>query len=375
MISTHPIQYHAPVYRMLQAKFGIPVTAIYRSDFSITGYEDKEFNATFAWDVDLLSGYQSIFLSKVRESLQDVLQRVKPKAVLLIGYSSRFYRMAFYHVLKEGYPVLFRGETTDHAKSRNFLKAWIRDHILRAFYKKCYRLLYIGQYSYKHFKRLGVPDEKLIFSPYCIDASSFKCDEDVRLGLRQAVRQSMGIAETKKVLLFSGKLSFRKGADLFLKAVKGLPLKITEDIEIVFLGSGELKDMLEGLAQTVPQLKVHFVGFKNQSQLSPYYHAADLLILPSRHSETWGLVVNEALQHGLPCVVSEAVGCAPDLIEPGVTGEICKVASIESMASAIQRALSLINRLDIRNECRRKVSGYSIEKAAEGIAKAYKSIL
>ncbi len=107
--------------------------------------------------------------------------------------------------------------------------------------------------------------------------------------------------------------------------------------------------------------------------MSPYYHASDLLVMPSRN-ETWGLVVNEALQHGLPCVVSESVGCSPDLIEPGITGEKCAANSVVSLTLAIQRAFVLMERWDIRKKCREKVEAYTMEKAAEGIAKAYQEI-
>ena len=56
-----------------------------------------------------------------------------------------------------------------------------------------------------------------------------------------------------------------------------------------------------------------FVGFLNQTEISRAYVAADCLVLPSDHGETWGLVVNEALASGLPCLVSDACGCAEDL--------------------------------------------------------------
>jgi glycosyltransferase involved in cell wall biosynthesis len=113
------------------------------------------------------------------------------------------------------------------------------------------------------------------------------------------------------------------------------------------------------------------VGFKNQKALSPFYHCADLLALPSRFGETWGLVVNEALHHGMPAIVSDAVGCAPDLIEPGATGEVFEANSMQLLASAIQRALRLVGLPEIRKTCRNKVAGYAVEKAAEGIARAY----
>ncbi len=77
------------------------------------------------------------------------------------------------------------------------------------------------------------------------------------------------------------------------------------------MGSGAEHESLQQLAANAPALRVRFVEFQAQRQLSPYYHAADLLVLPSLEAETWGLVVNEALHHGLPGVVSEAVGCRP----------------------------------------------------------------
>src|SRR5450631_4008389 len=98
VISTHPIQYQAPVYRALQTQFGIPTTVIYGSDFSIAGYRDREFGATFAWDTDLLSGYESVFLSTVAhggaasdgevtaKGAAAALHKLRPSAVLLLGY-------------------------------------------------------------------------------------------------------------------------------------------------------------------------------------------------------------------------------------------------------------------------------------------------
>src|SRR5437870_7925598 len=94
VIETHPIQYHVPVYRHLQQRFGIPVTVVYGSDFSIAGYHDREFGSDFAWDTDLLSGYTSVFLSRSVEGgasndrevntrgLASALGRLQPEAVL-----------------------------------------------------------------------------------------------------------------------------------------------------------------------------------------------------------------------------------------------------------------------------------------------------
>jgi glycosyltransferase involved in cell wall biosynthesis len=386
VVESHPVQYHAPVYRTLQERYGVPVTVIYGSDFSVAGYHDREFRAAFAWDVDLLSGYRSVFLSRMADGGSRSLDRVSARGlgralrtagrgpVMLVGYRG-FHRTAFIQAWRSRRPLLLRAETADHAVARNAVKAAVRDQILRGLYAACTRLLYIGRKSEQHFQRLGVPDTKLVFSPYCVDTASFLLDEASRDTLREAARRELNVAPDQLVLVFAGKLSRRKGPDVLVSAVKALPREFQDRILVAFLGSGELRAELESRAACAPAVRVHFCGFKNQTELSRYYHAGDLLVLPSRHSETWGLVVNEALGHGVPCVVSEAVGCAPDLIEPNVTGEIAVADSVESLAAAIVRARSLVGHPDIRRRCRDRVSSYTVDRAAHGIAAAYQAVV
>jgi glycosyltransferase involved in cell wall biosynthesis len=100
-----------------------------------------------------------------------------------------------------------------------------------------------------------------------------------------------------------------------------------------------------------------------------------MLVLPSLQSETWGLVINDALHHGLPCIVSEAVGCAPDLVETGVTGRVFSTGTVSDLATSIAQMLPLTNRADVREKCREKVAGYTVEKAAEGIARAFSGVV
>ena len=386
VIETHPIQYHAPVYRALQARYGIPVTAIYGSDFSVQGYRDQEFGATFAWDTDLLSGYRPLFLSRVAEGgarafeqvsprgLARALRQVAPTATLVCGYSPRFHQVALFEAWRARRPILFRAETTDHAQVRGDLKSWVRDRALRAIYARCARLLYVGQHSLHHFKRLACPDDKLVFSPYCVDTSPFAGDEAARARLREVTRAQLDIAPDRRVLLFSGKLSARKGPDVLLEAVKRLPAEERQSSLVLFLGSGDMQEALREQARRAPAVEVVFAGFQNQTRLSAYYHAADMLVLPSQHSETWGLVVNEALFHGLPCVVSDGVGCGPDLIVPGATGEIFRSDSAAELASAVTRVAALIGRAEVRDQCRAAVARYSVERAAAGIADAYAAV-
>ena len=383
VVSTHPIQYHAPVYRTLQTQFDVPVTAIYGSDLSVEGYRDREFGVEFAWDTDLLSGYSSVFLSRVAgggaKSVEEVtangvgqaLRRIQPHAVLLIGYSLALYRAAFRHAQQMRLPVLFRAEVTDHAIARGRLKSVLRDRALRLFYRRCAALLYIGRRSQLHYRRLGCPDKKLFFSPYCVDTVPFQSDEAARECIRSATRAELNLTDDQQVIIFCGKLSSRKGPDLAVQAIKQLPDDLRKRTALIFLGDGEMRSALQSMALSSPAVETRFLGFQNQRMLSQYYHAADGLVLPSRQGETWGLVVNEALHHGIPCVVSDVVGCAPDLIQPGITGEIYQSGQADDLARALARVMQTPNSEARRARCRQQVEGYTVAHAADGIAHAY----
>jgi len=160
-----------------------------------------------------------------------------------------------------------------------------------------------------------------------------------------------------------------------LAAVGDLARTLHRPLTVVFLGDGDLRAALEAESRALHTVRAEFLGFKNQRELSPYYHAADVMVLPSQHSETWGLVVNEALMHGVPCVVSSAVGCGDDLIVPGRTGEVFEVGSRDSLVAALTRVGDLVGRIDIRDACRAQVARYSVDRAACGIAQAYRSVV
>jgi glycosyltransferase involved in cell wall biosynthesis len=387
VIETHPVQYHAPVYQALARGHGIPVIAVYGSDFSVAGYRDREFGSRFAWDTDLLSGYTPYFLSRVAEGgaagwdqvsargLSGLLKHLSAAAVLLVGYSPRFYQHSAWEAWKKGLPLLFRGETTDHARGRGAVKHWLRDRFLVWLYRHCSALLYVGQRSLQHYQRLGSPADKLYFSPYCVDLTAFRPAEVDRGQFRLAARAELGLAEGSLAVLFSGKLVPRKAPDLLVQAVRSLPAETRERVVVLCLGDGELREPLRDLAGAEPSVAIRFLGFQNQHAMSRFYHAADLLALPSREGETWGLVVNEALHHGLPCVVSDRVGCAPDLVEPGVTGEVFPAESEQALGEALQRGLRLAGGPDVRETCRRRASNYTVEAAAAGIARAYQAVI
>lgn len=381
---THPVQYHAPVYRAVHEEHGVQVSLLYGSDFSVVGYRDAEFGTSFAWDTDLLGGVNHRFLNRMTDGgsacyeqvsgagVASALAAMAPRAIMGLGYAHPFDRAVLDAARSLNVPLLFRGETSDHAQQRSWLKRLIRDLLLRRLYARCAALLFVGERSQQHFRRLGVPEQKLFFSPYCVESKTFHLKTEDKSALRRETRAQWGIAQDELVIIFSGKLSERKGVDLIPGAVRSLPHR--GRVHLLFLGDGALRRQLETDCAQVPFLKATFAGFQNQSALSGFYHAADLLVLPSRANETWGLVVNEAMLHGLPCVVSHAVGSQPDLVLPGMTGEVCIAGDQASLAQALERCLDLAAASATATRCRELVAKYSIRAAASGIALAIRSL-
>ena len=384
---THPIQYHAPVWRQMVQEEEVPLQVIYGGDFSVQGYRDREFGQSFKWDQDLLSGYASQVLRPMAQGgpscyeevtakgLDAALLQAQPAALLIQGYHHVWDRAALRWARQQHVPVLFRGETSDAPRpGRALWKSLLRDALLRRLYRRFSACLYLGQGSRAHYERLGVPAERLIHSPYCVSTASFELEPLALTGLRDSTRQELAIPEDAFVMIFSGKLSRRKGVDLIPLAVRQMPFLRGRQVVLLFLGAGELQEELRQLCAEPPQVEVRFTGFQNQSQLSRFYAVADLLVLPSRELETWGLVVNEALHHGLPCVVSRAVGSAPDLIEPAATGEVFATNSVAALAEALDRCARYATLPATADRCRAQVAAYSISQAASGIALAWKRL-
>ena len=304
IFETHPVQYHAPVYRKV-AEMGVPLEVVYGSDFSLRGYRDKEFGASFAWDKDLTEGMKCQFLEPEAGSYEEVtgkgigqaLDKIRPQAALLCGYSHAFDKKAFVECRRRKIPILLRAETTDHAVKRSWLKNRLRDWKLRVIYRECALVLPIGIRSREHYHRLGVPEQKMVDSPYCVDEDAFLWDEAARGRLRAVQRTRMGIGDRgegieggAKWILFSGKLVWRKGPDLLVEAA-GRLRKEGVDVGLVFCGSGKMEAQL---TKRCEKLKVPavFLGFVNQSGLSEIYHACDLFCLPSRegrHGVWWSM--------------------------------------------------------------------------------------
>lgn len=381
--ATHPIQYQAPLWRRLASMPGIEFEAFFGTDMSVRGYTDKEFGTKVAWDTPLTAGYVHHFLStdpRIEEvtaklptahGLRSHFARFRPDVVLLTAYAGRFHLGAWRAARSVGAKVIIRHEASDVAVSRSRLKGALRDFLLRRFYTRLDGFAVIGTEARRHLLRLGVPERKMVPAPYCVD-SDFFAGEVVRWGpRREELRRELGISPDDLAVVFSGKLVAKKDPLLIPAALQRLDSSLRKRVHLLVAGDGELRGELERECRGAIGPRAHFLGFLNQSEIGRAYAAADLLVLPSRRGagETWGLVVNEAMQFGLGVVVSDGVGCAADLVGAEDSDFVFPSGDAEQLAGALRRSMELGSAKRALNSvrARTRVADFSCLRAAEGV--------
>ena len=155
------------------------------------------------------------------------------------------------------------------------------------------------------------------------------------------------------------------------------------DSAIVFVGDGPERSRMESLAASASarpnSAKVRFLSFSNQSEMPSRYMMADVFVLPSKGNyETWGLAVNEAMNMGVPCIVSERVGCQRDLVTSEETGWVFDSCSQRSLKDALSTALEQLGsegrRQAIHAAVARRMEGYTYRATTDGLLAALHSI-
>jgi glycosyltransferase involved in cell wall biosynthesis len=278
--------------------------------------------------------------SRFAESLPELLRKTGTTVVWVQGWQVAAYWQAVWLAHRTGLQVWLRGESKAMGRKAVWKRA-IKQPLLDSVVRRVDHLLCIGTANRDLYRSHGVPEEKLHLAPYAVDNERFELQAEAIRGQRSEIRDQWRIPKDAHVVLFCGKFIPKKrpldlinAAQLFLRSHPDLK------VHLLFVGSGELGGQLRAHCQVIfdadspgPQFSAprpnapdsvlsaprpslppaSFVGFLNQTEISKAYVAADALVLPSDYSETWGLVVNEAMASGLPCIISNRCGSAPDL--------------------------------------------------------------
>ena len=345
VLTTHPIQYQVPLWQALARDGRVPFEVWYLTDHGIRVSYDREFSNNFAWDLDMLDGYPYRFLTtapgatpvsfwrcRLREALAKRLRVTGATALWVQGWQVAAYWQAVRAAKRAGVQVWLRGESNDLV-SPAIWKRGVKSLLLGEFFQRVDHFLYIGTANRRFYEKFGVPASRLHPGLYAVDNDRFAREAKNLQSRRPEIRARWGIPEDAYCVLFCGKFIPKKRPhDVIAAAQRLIKSGQIPNIHLLFVGSGELEDELRrsclvfkeayrghsgryAAAENSDRPAASFPGFLNQSQICQAYVAADSLVLPSDYGETWGLVVNEAMATGLPCVLSDRCGAAMDLAE------------------------------------------------------------
>jgi len=228
----------------------------------------------------------------------------------------------------------------------------------------------------KHLKEQGFTSECIKIVPNPVNIENYKLD----VGKRKDLRDKEGVQEGEIVILGMGRFVPWKGFDLLIRAVSSLDVQ--RPLRLWLVGDGPMKDELMKLAKDVtgddPGKHVKFFPFAKD--VRPFLWASDLFVQPSHYvpgsggPEAFGLALLEAMASGLP-VVAFACGGTLDLVQDGRTGWLAEPGSLDSLKSAISRAINALKFKQREQIDSEEIERFNVKNIAGEFVLLYKNVL
>jgi glycosyltransferase involved in cell wall biosynthesis len=386
---SHPIQYQAPLLKLIANQNKIKLLTIFRSDVSVGVFFDNEFGVSMKWDTPLTEGYDHIFLkslgsaikfsflSPINYGLMHILLKRRIDILWVHGWGSLFQIYAIFMARILGIKVLIRGESNLHTSAVKGWKSPLKKLFLRFLFRRVNGCLAIGSLNKDFYHHYGVSDSKIFLVPYVVDNKFFQKKSLLSPEDTLQLSSRYDLDKTRKIILFASKMIERKRAIDLLRAY----FLLTNHYQgfsmpyLLFIGDGDERKVLEEIANAHTSKDfIKFLGFQNQTELPKFFSLCDVFVLPSE-DEPWGLIVNEAMNAARPIIASDQVGCALDLIKNGVNGYIFKAGDHVQLAEYMLKILSSDVRIDIMgNASLNIINNWGYEQAILGMNNALESL-
>lgn len=392
IVVSHPTQYYAPWFRHIASTGELALKVYYLWDFGVQDRFDPDFGRSLAWDIPLLDGYDWEFVPNVsadpgttrfggldNPDLNNRLAAEQPDAIILFGYAYKTHMRLLLSSRLRHIPILLRGDSHDIARATR-LRQRAAQLLRRMLFRRLAGALAVGSANRSYFLAAGMPADNIHMVPHCVDNARFsaaatRADIDA-----SALRAEWGVPQDAVLVMFAGKFEDKKRPLDLLEAFCALeqePAVVAAKPVLVLVGDGAHASRLRARAGGRLGKSVFIVPFQNQSRMPTVYAAADLLVLPSYgNGETWGLVINEAMNLGVPCLVSSHVGGGQDLVRPGETGWCFPAGDERALVDTLREAITCGpgQRRGLGDAARRNVQAhFSFEVASAALVGAVES--
>jgi glycosyltransferase involved in cell wall biosynthesis len=336
----HPVCYHyrVPIFRHLTSHPALDVRIFVGSGISGT----KAVNAkdTSGLNMQVMWTLKKQIISKGRcipvlfnPSLPYQLIRWNPDVLLVLGGDT------LNNLLVLAYAKLFRKPivwwSLGELRGRKYSG-------MSAFNRRIYQFVerhataYLGYSSVAidYFHRMGYEPHRCFNLVNVVDTDLVKKHIDETCDIVEPLRDHLRLRD-KLVLLYVGALTTSKRIDRLILAFTEIAKSFNE-VRLLVIGDGPERKSAEALTKELAILdRVIFVGEVFEG-VSAYFQLADLLVVPG----TGGLVISEAMTHGLPVICSIGDGTEIDLIKEGRNGYLIPETGIDALVNAIRKCLS-----------------------------------
>jgi glycosyltransferase involved in cell wall biosynthesis len=382
LVATHPVQYSAPIFRLMAQDPRLEIQVAYCSMQGAEGHLDPDFGIEVKWDVPLLDGYPWVqmpnrspfprpgtFLGLFNPGIARLISRGKFDAVVLYtGYMCATFWIALAAAKWNRLPVLFGTDAYElAARGSQAWKRWIKRRLWPRLFGLADVVLAPSSGTVALMRSLGIPADRIALTPYCVD-NGWWMEQSAKVD-RRAARGRWNVQDDAIVILFCAKLQpWKRPLDL----LRAFAQVADHNAHLVFAGDGPLRAALELEARSLGvSERVRFLGFVNQSGLPETYRTSDILVLPSAH-DAFGLVVSEAMLCRCPVIVSDRVGARFDLVRDAETGFVFPCGDVNALAAVLQRALTDHRRLQEMGEAaQRRMAHWS---PADNLAGFFRAI-
>ena len=340
ILQTHPIQYYAPLYKVLAQRGVVDVHVLYLTDAGAVPHLDEKFGTQFHWDIPLLEGYPYTVLQpgtpiQGRNVLQRdapgllaELERLAPDWILIYGYSGKYIWKAVAWAKRHGVDVGYCSDSNIRDQRRD-LKLLAKQAVLRPFFRLIDACFATSEANSEYLASYGVASTRIHRMPFAVDVQRF------------AQGAPAPGRDRPYDFIWAGKLDNNKRCQDFIAALGIIAERGTRPMRVAIAGDGMSRASLEDQARDLPgHCKVDFLGFVNQAAMPATLQQSVVLALTSER-EAYGLIATEAAAASLALIVADNIGCVGStvLARPGVNALTYRSGDVEGLAAAMKTLL------------------------------------
>jgi glycosyltransferase involved in cell wall biosynthesis len=359
--------YRIPVFNALAKHEGVDLRVVFLAETDAKLRQWRVYKDEIHFPYEVLpswrfhAGKHNLLLNW---GLRSCLNKFVPEAVICGGYNYFASWEALSWTRRHNADFILWSESNSQDARQG--RAWV-ESLKDYFLARCDRFVVPGKSSFRYLRSLGTAQE-ILTAPNAVDNHWFRSQASSVQAAASEFRKKFRLPP--QFVLFVGRLVPDKGVFDLLNAYAKLEADLRSKVGLVFAGDGNSVAELQHQAKRIQPGTICFPGFEQREDLAGFYALAEALILPT-HTDTWGLVVNEAMACGLPIIVTSVAGCSDDLVEDGWNGYVVPSRDSGALRAAIDSLLQnpeLRQQMSLRSS--ERIRNYSPEACAMGLAAA-----